>query len=313
MEFKDYYKILGVDKSATKDEIKKAYRKLAMKYHPDRNPGDKAAEEKFKQITEAHEVLSDSEKRKKYDTLGANWKQYQTAGSGFDDFFTQFGGGQQGAGGSFRYSGNMGDLFGNLSGFSDFFENFFGGGRSGFGDFHKSTIRDQKGKDFEATLYIPLEEVYHGVTKEILVNNKKFRIKIEPGTKDRTKLRLKNQGGDAIGRGVKGDFYLTIKIEKHPFYEIEGEDLYYDLDVDLFTAALGGKKKIKLINNKTINLDIPEGTDSGKVFRVGSFGLKKSNSSGRGNLFIRIKVETPKNLNKKEKELIKELQKLRSN
>lgn len=313
MEFKDYYKILGVEKSATKDEIKKAYRKLAMKYHPDRNPGDKTAEEKFKEITEAHEVLSDAEKRKKYDTLGANWKQYQRTGSGFEDFYSKFGGANRSDGSSFKFSGNMGDLFGNLSGFSDFFDSFFGGGGTGFRDFNKSTMRDQKGQDFTTILYIPLEEAYNGASKEILINNKKLRIRLEPGTRDETKLRLKSQGGDAIGRGVKGDLYLTIKIEKHPFYEIEGEDLYYDLDVDFYTATLGGKKRITLINNKTINLEIPEGTDSGKVFRVGKLGLKKSGSGDRGNLFIRIKVETPKNLNKKEKELIIELQKLRSN
>lgn len=314
MEFKDYYKILGVEKTATKDEIKKAYRKLAMKYHPDRNPGNKASEEKFKEITEAHEVLSDAEKRKKYDTLGANWKQYQNTGRGFEDFFTQFGGRRTSSRGtSFEFSGDLGDLFGNLSGFSDFFDSFFGGGRRGFGGFDRSSSRSQNGQDLEASLYIPLEEAYNGGTKEILVNNKKLRIKIEPGTKDGTKLRLKSQGGDAIGRGIKGDLYLTIKIEKHPFYEIEGEDLYYDLDVDFYTAALGGKKMIRLINSTTINLDIPEGTDSGKLFRVGKLGLRKSGSNDQGDLFIRIKVETPKNLNKKEKDLIKELQKLKSN
>ena len=125
MEFKDYYKILGVEKSATKDEIKKAYRKLAMKYHPDRNPGNKASEEKFKEITEAHEVLSDAEKRNKYDTLGANWKQYQNTGRGFDDFFSQFGGQRNSSrGNSFEFSGDLKDLFGNMSGFSDFFDGF---------------------------------------------------------------------------------------------------------------------------------------------------------------------------------------------
>jgi curved DNA-binding protein len=315
MEFKDYYRLLGVEKSATKDEIRKAYRKLAMKYHPDRNPGNKTAEEKFKEITEAHEVLSDTEKRKKYDTLGANWKQYQNTGRGFEDFFTQFSGRRSsGRGTSFEFSGDLGDLFGNMSGFSDFFENFFGGGRNDFGGFSRSSQQNQKGQDLEATLYVPLEEAYNGTSKEILINNKKLRIQIDPGTKDGTKLRLKSQGRDAVGRGIKGDLYLTIKIEKHPFYEIEGEDLYYDLDVDFYTAALGGKKMIKLINNRTINLEIPEGTDSGKVFRVGNFGLKKPGATNsRGNLYIRIKVETPKNLNKKEKELIIELQKLRSN
>ncbi len=312
MEFKDYYKILGVEKSATKDEIKKAYRKLAMKYHPDRNPNNKTAEDKFKEIIEAHEVLSDTEKRKKYDTLGSNWKQYQDRGKGFEDFFSQYGG-RRGTSGSrsFEFSGDFGDLFGNLSGFSDFFDSFFGGGRKDFG---KTKTREAKGQDLLATLYIPLEDAYSGATKEILVNNKKLRIKIEPGTKDGTKLRLKDQGEDAIGRGLKGDLYLTIKIEKHPFYEIEGEDLYYDLDVDFYTAALGGKKRVSLINNKTIDLDIPEGTDSGKFFRVGKLGLKKPGTQNeRGNLYIRIKVETPKNLSKKEKELITELYKLRNN
>jgi curved DNA-binding protein len=312
MEFRDYYKILGVEKSAAQDEIKKAYRKLAMQYHPDRNPDNKSAEEKFKEITEAHEVLSDPEKREKYDSLGANWKRYQNSGKGFDDFFSQFGGRRSsGRGNSFEFSGDLKDLFGNMSGFSDFFDGFFGGSKGGF---NRTAAKNQKGQDLEATLYIPLEEAYNGATKEILISNKKLRINIEPGTNDGTKLRLKNQGGDAAGRGVKGDLYLTIKIEKHPFYELEGEDIYYDLDIELYTAALGGKKRITLINSKTINLEIPEGTDSGKIFRVGNFGLKKPGATnGRGDLYIRIKVETPKNLNKKEKELIKELQKLRSN
>jgi curved DNA-binding protein len=313
MEFKDYYKILGIEKSATKDEIKKAYRKLALKYHPDRNPNDKAAEEKFKEITEAHEVLSDPEKREKYDSLGANWKQYQARGRGFEDFFSQYNKGRGAPGGrSFEFSGDLGDLFGNLSGFSDFFDSFFGSGRKGFGGFNRKSARNQKGQDFEANLYIPLEEAYNGTTKEISVNNKKLRITIDPGMRDGTRLRLKSMGGDAIGGGIKGDLYLTVKIEKNPFYEIEGEDIYYDLDVDFYTAVLGGKKRITLLNNKTINLDIPEGTDSGKLFRVGKLGLKKSTSAKeRGNLYIRIKVDTPKNLNQKEKELIKELQKLR--
>jgi len=312
MEFKDYYKILGVDKSATQDEIKRKYRKLALKYHPDKNPGDKSAEEKFKEITEANEVLSDPEKRKKYDSLGANWKQYQNSGKGFDDFFSQFGGRRSsGRGNSFEFSGDLKDLFGNMSGFSDFFDGFFGGSKGGF---NRTSSKNQKGQDLEATLYIPLEEAYNGAAKEFLIKNKKLRIKIEPGTNDGTKLRLKSQGGEAIGKGVSGDLILTIKIEKHPFFEIEGEDLYYDLDVDFYTAALGGKIKVTLINNKTISLEIPEGTDSGKIFRVGKLGLKRSGTTNsRGNLYIRIKVETPKNLNKKEEELIKELQRLRSN
>ncbi|MGB5529499.1 MAG: J domain-containing protein [Ignavibacteriaceae bacterium] len=311
MEFKDYYKILGVDKSATKEEISKAFRKLALKYHPDKNPNNKAAEEKFKEITEAHEVLSDPEKRKKYDTLGANWNQYQTSGGGFEDFFSQFGG-RRGGGTTFEYSGDFGDMFGGSSGFSDFFDSLFGqrGGRGS--DFYGAQRGREKGQDFEATLYISLEEAYNGASKEVLINGKKLRIKIDPGTKDGSKLRLKDQGSASRSGIVSGDLYLTIKIQKHPFYEIDGDDLYFDLIIDLYTAVLGGKKKVKLINGKTISIDIPEGTDSGKLFRIGNFGLKKQGSgSDRGNLFIRIMIETPKNLSKKELELFKELSKLR--
>lgn len=313
MEFKDYYKILGVDKSATKEEISKAFRKLALKYHPDKNPNDKAAEEKFKEITEAHEVLSDPEKRKKYDQLGANWRQYQTSGGGFEDFFSQFGGRRSGGGTTFEYSGDFGDIFGGTSGFSDFFESLFGQRGGGGSEFFRGQRTAQRGQDFEAVLYISLEEAYNGTTKEVLINGKKLRIRINPGTKDGDKLRLKEQGGASRTGHVSGDLYLTIKITKHPFYEIDGDDLYYDLVIDLYTAVLGGKKKVKLISGKTINLVIPKGTDSGSLFRIGKFGLKKSGfGEERGDLFVRIKVETPKDLSKKEISLFQELAKMRS-
>jgi curved DNA-binding protein len=236
MDFKDYYKILGVDKNASQNEIKKAYRKLAMTYHPDRNEGNKKAEEKFKQITEANEVLSDPGKRKKYDTLGSNWKQHQSQGQGFDDFFSNYGKG--GGGTQYTYSDNLNDLFGNISGFSDFFESFFG--RSG------STERQQgrRGQDFEATLYIPLIEAYNGTTKEISVSGKRVRVKISPGTKDGKKLRLKGLGNEGMNGGEKGDLYLTLKIEKDPYFDLDDNNLYYDFYVDLYTAVLGGKKQV---------------------------------------------------------------------
>ena len=311
MEFKDYYKILGVEKSATKEEISRAFRKLAVKYHPDKNPNNKSAEEKFKEITEAHEVLSDPEKRKKYDALGSNWNQYQTSGGGFEDFFSQYGGRRKG-GTSFEYSGDLGDMFGGTSGFSDFFESLFGQRSGRQSDFFGSSRRKEKGQDFEATLYISLEEAYNGTTKEVIINGKKLRVKITPGTKDGDKLRLKDLGGASQSGNVKGDLYLTIKIERHPFYVIDNDDLYYDLTIDLYAAVLGGKKNINLINGKTINLNIPKGTDNDSVFRIGNFGLKKSGSANeRGNLFVRVKVDIPKNLSKKEIELFKELSKLR--
>ncbi|HEY6436259.1 MAG TPA: J domain-containing protein, partial [Ignavibacteriaceae bacterium] len=296
MEFKDYYKMLGVEKSATKDEISKAFRKLALKYHPDKNPNDNTAEEKFKEITEAHEVLSDPEKRKKYDTLGANWNQYQSSGGGFEDFFSQYGGSSRG-GTTYEFSGNFEDLFGGTTGFSDFFENIFGHSGNRGAKFYGTQHGKEKGQDFEATLYISLEEAYNGTSKDVLINGKKLRIKINHGTRDGDKLRLKDQGGSSRSGKVMGDLYVTIKIERHPFYEIDGDDLYYDLTIDLYAAVLGGKKKVKLITGKTINLDIPRGTDNGTLFRIGKFGLNKSGvGEDRGDLYVRIKIDTPKNL-----------------
>ncbi len=310
MEFKDYYKILGVDKTATQDDIKKSYRKLAMKYHPDHNQGNKKAEEKFKQITEANEVLSDSEKRKKYDMLGSNWRQYQSRGQGFDDFSSNFGS-RGGTGTQYNFSGDLGDIFGNVSGFSDFFESFFG--RSGAAPGRTHNQRSRKGQDFEATLYIPLIEAYNGTKKEILINNKKVRIKIEPGTKDGKKLRLKGLGNEGLNGGEKGDLYLTLKIEKDPYFEIDGKNLYYDLYIDLYTAVLGGKKEIITLGGKTINLTIPKGTESGKILRLKGLGFPTSEKSKTyGDLLVRIKVELPKNLSNKEKELFRTLASIRS-
>ena len=312
MEFKDYYKILGVEKSATQDEIKKAYRKLAMKFHPDRNPGDKSAEEKFKEITEANEVLSDPEKRKKYDTLGANWKQYQHAGTGFDDFFSQYGGSRRSGGTTYEFSGDMGDLFGNLGGFSDFFESFFGGGgrrqsRSGFGSQGFQT--QQTGIDVEADLNITLEEAFNGSERQISIDGKKLKIKINPGTKDGQKLRLKGLGRSRTTSGNKGDLYLNIHILHHPFYEIKDDELFYNLDIDLYTAVLGGKEQIITLDGKTISINIPEGTESEKILRLKGLGLNKT--YGRGDLFVNIHVTVPRNLNAEEKELFKKLKSLR--
>jgi len=310
MEYKDYYKILGVEKTATQDEIKKAYRKLAMKYHPDRNPGNKSAEEKFKEITEANEVLSDPDKRKKYDTLGANWKQYQhTGGQGFDDFFTNFGGGrrQTGSGSSYEFNGNLNDIFGGMGGgFSDFFESFFGGRGGGFGG---RTQQQKTAVDVEAILNVSLEDAFNGSEKTINVDGKKLKIKVIPGTKDGQKLRLKGLGRSKTADGTKGDLYLNIHVLQHPFYEIKENTLYYNLDVDLYTAVLGGKENIRTLDGKTISINIPEGTESEKKLRLKGLGL--IDNGVRGDLFVDIHVTVPKNLNKEEKELFKKLKSLR--
>jgi curved DNA-binding protein len=312
MEFKDYYKILGVEKTATKEEISKAFRKLAVKYHPDKNPNNKAAEEKFKEITEAHEVLADQEKRKKYDALGANWNQYRSSGGGFEDFFSQYGGGRRG-GTTYEFSGDFGDLFGGMGGgFSDFFESIFGGSgrqtRSGFGS---QGFQDQPtGIDVEADLHITLEEAFNGSERQISIDGKKLKIKINPGTSDGQKLRLKGLGRSSVQGATKGDLFLNILILQHPFYEIKDGELFYNLDVDLITAVLGGKEEIKTLDGKKISVKIPEGTESEKTLRLKGLGLKKANE--RGDLFVKVHVMIPKNLSEKEKKLFKELSKLRN-
>jgi curved DNA-binding protein len=312
MEFKDYYKILGVEKSATKEEISKAFRKLAVKYHPDKNPNNKAAEEKFKEITEAHEVLSDPEKRKKYDALGANWRQYQSSGGGFDDFFSQFGGARRGSGTTYEFSGDIGDLFGGMGGgFSDFFESFFGGGRrqarSGFSS--QGFQNHSAGIDVEADMKITLEEAFNGSERHISIDGKKLKIKINPGTSDGQKLRLKGLGRSSIQGGAKGDLFLNIHILQHPFYEVKDDELFYNLDIDLYTAVLGGKEEIKTLDGKKISINIPEGTESEKILRLKKLGLPKNNE--RGDLFVKVHVTIPKNLSEKEKKLFKELSKFR--
>jgi curved DNA-binding protein len=312
MEFKDYYEILGVEKDATREEIKKAYRKLALKYHPDRNPDNKQSEEKFKEITEANEVLSDPEKRKKYDQLGANWKYYQQPGAGsagMDDLFSQFGG-RGGGRTTYEYSGDLGDMFGNIGGFSDFFESFFGG--RGAGAQHSTFSSAQKGQDYEANLNLTLEEVFNGTDRQLSVDGKKLKVKIEPGTRDKTRLRIRGMGSPGSHGGSKGDLYLNIHIIDHPFYEIKGDDLYYNLDVELYTAMLGGNVQIQTLDHKKLSIVIPPETDNGKLLKLRGQGLtEKENKNKRGDLYVRIIIQIPKHLSKEEKELFKKLDQLR--
>jgi len=312
MDFRDYYKILGVEKDATQEEIKKAYRKLALKYHPDRNPDNKQAEETFKEITEANEVLSDPEKRKKYDQLGANWKNYQQPGSGgpgMEDFYNQFGG-RGGGRTEYQYSGDLGDMFGNIGGFSDFFESFFGG--KGTGAQRNPFTSARKGQDYEANLNLTLEEVHNGVDRSISVDGKKLKVKIESGTRDKTRLRLRGMGALGSSGGEKGDLYLNIHVLDHPFYEVKGDDLYYNLDVDLYTAVLGGNVQIQTLDHKTLSIVIPPETDNGKLLKLRGQGMfRQDNKSKRGDLYIRILVQIPKHLSKEEIELFRKLSQLR--
>jgi len=308
MEYKDYYKTLGVEKNATADEIKKAYRKLAKKYHPDKNPGSKPSEEKFKEVSEANEVLSDPEKRKKYDQLGSNWKNYENAGAGGDERFRNYYQSNQQSGRTYT-SNDINDLFGG-GGFSDFFESFFGGSA---GSAARQQPRSRKGKDYEAALNISLEEAFNGTEKEFTLDGKKIRVKITPGIEQGKKLRLKNQGAAGVTGGEKGDLYITIQIASHPLFERVGNDLNYNLDVDLYTALLGGKKSVKTIDGKTINVNIPAETENGTTLRIKNMGMHNSNSAElRGDLYVKINVKLPKNLSSHEKELVAKLQALRN-
>mgnify|MGYP003376258683 CR=1 FL=1 len=254
--------------------------------------------------------LSDPDKRKKYDTLGSNWNQYQhTGGQGFDDFSSRFGGGrrQSGQGSTYEYSGNINDMFGNAGGgFSDFFESFFGGSGGGFGG---RTQQQKTAIDVEANMNVTLEDAFVGSEKTISVEGKKLKIKINPGTKDGQKLRLKGLGRSKTADGTKGDLYLNIHILQHPFYEIKENDLYYNLDIDLYTAVLGGKESIRTLDGKTVSINIPEGTESEKILRLKNLGMHTD--TGRGDLFVNIHVTVPKELTTEEKELFNKLKSLR--
>ncbi len=249
MEYKDYYKTLGVAKTATASEIKKAYRKLAVKYHPDKTKDDKVAEEKFKEVTEAYEVLKDSDKRKKYDELGANWKMYEQQGTNgkppYGGYGSPFGGGRT----QQEFSEEYSDLFGGGGGFSDFFESFFGGqgGGGSRGPYTSQRGYATKGQDHQASITIPLQQAYQGVNPVVNVSGKRLRIKIKPGIENGQTLKIPGKGGASLQGGPAGDLFLTINVEQHPDFTRQGNDLHTTVPVDVYTAMLGGKITIKTL------------------------------------------------------------------
>ena len=297
MEYKDYYKVLGVDRSAKQDEIKKAYRKLAVKYHPDKNPGDKAAEEKFKEISEAYQVLGNEESRKKYDELGANWKQYENmnyGGQGFQGFE-----GFQGFGGS---------------GFSDFFDAFFGGNGGGF-DFEnisfggsggrRSRTRAMKGQDLTASIDLTLREAYSGSQRLINVGNETIKISIKPGVKSGQTLRVKGKGGHGVNGGENGDLLMKINILQDPVYQRDGDDLIRIVNIDVYTAILGGKIEIDTMKGN-VSVPIKPQTQNNSMLRLKGLGMPHYGKEGAGALLLKIQIVLPSHFSEKELELIKQ-------
>jgi len=319
MEYKDYYSILGVDRNASEKDIRRAYRRLARQFHPDVNPGDKRAEERFKEINEAYEVLSDPDKRAKYDRLGASWQQWQRMGRDpgqFDwsQWFTGAPGGTR-----VEWSGDLGDLFGGAGAdmFSDFFRAIFGGmGSTGYtrtaGDpFHRAGQRTMRGQDVEAPVEITLEEAFHGTTRVLERNGRRIRVKIPPGARSGSKVRVAGQGSPGYGGGPPGELYLNITVKPHPVFRREGDNLRCDVEVDLYTAVLGGQVRVATLNGD-VSLKIPAGTTSGQTFRLRGKGMPNPrHPRQRGDLLVTVQVQVPRKLSARERELFEELARLR--
>ena len=289
MDYKDYYAVLGVNKNATEKEIKQAYRKLARKYHPDVNPGSKEAEEKFKEISEAYEVLSDKEKRAKYDRFGEEWQRYEHQGAPGPGGYEHFG--------DFNFDQGYG-----TGEFGDFFEMLFGP--------RGAARQDIRGADLEATIQITLEEAHEGATKSISVSPsgrqaKRLEMKIPPGVNEGSRIRLAGEGAAGPG-GQKGDLYLIVRMKPNHTFERRGDDLYEDMTVPFTTAALGGEIQVRTMKGR-VTMKIPSGAQSGQAFRLTGQGMPRLNKPGKGDLFVRLKVSVPKRLTDRQRELIQEL------
>jgi curved DNA-binding protein len=303
MEYKDYYQILGVDRKADEEEIKRAYRKLALKHHPDKNPGDKQAEERFKEINEAYDVLGDPTKRAKYDQLGSSYRAWQQRGGhpgGFD--WSQW---MRGTPGGVRVEvGDFGDLFG---GFSDFFNAIFGGMTDQ--GFDVSGRPRGRLRDIEQPVNISLSEAYSGTTRVLHIDGRKIEVKIPPGAKTGTKVRI-NLKKENI-QGNMGNLYLLVNVAPDPSYERKGDNLYVDVDLDIYRAVLGGETRVRTMAGDVM-LTIPPGSQPGQLFRLEGRGMPKlRNPSRHGDLYARLQINLPQDLSDRERELFQQLAKLR--
>ena len=313
MEYKDYYKVLGVSKSASAEDIKKAFRKLARRYHPDVNPGDKKSEEKFKEINEAYEVLSDVTKRRKYDTLGPNWQE-------------QFGYPSAAGGRTSNFRGSTMDY--NSAGFSDFFEALFG---------RPAASTRKTGEDIEQRVEVTFQEAYSGGMRTFniqstetcpvcrgtrvvagksctncnglgaLARSKRIQVKIPAGVDNGSKIRVAGEGQPGSGGGPRGDLFLVISVKPEPLFERKGDDLYSDIDVDLVTAILGGEVAVATPGGRKLVLTVPPETQNGRLFRLANKGMPRLRGEGNGNFFARVKVVLPMGLSDDERGLFEQL------
>ncbi len=316
MEFKDYYATLGVPKTASDADIKKAYRKLARKYHPDLNPGDKTAEATFKDINEAHEVLSDADKRRKYDELGANWRQYEQAerAGGTPDGFSGFqGGGFPGGGGaSYRTMTpeEMEQLFGTDDPFSDFFHTFFGGAGSrgaGARSGGRRSARPQRGHDYESPIDLTLEEAFTGTSRRLALQrdskDRTVEVRIPAGVKDGARVRVAGEGGPAADGASPGDLYLVVRLLPHARFERRGQDLHTKVGLPIPTAVLGGEVSVPTLAGSSLRLRVPPHTPSGRVFRLRGHGMPTvGKPDERGDLYATAEIEVPTSLTADERQ-----------
>ncbi len=294
MSYQDYYRVLGVNKQATEQEIKKAYRKLAQKWHPDKNPEDSKAAERFKEINEAYQVLSDPQKRTQYDQFGSGWEQ---AGG--------FGANNPWAGGGYSTRvEDLNDLFGGAGGFSDFFETVFSRGGS-------AQSRPRNGQNIEQPLVISLYEAYHGGARGVNIDGRNLEVKIPQGVKTGSKIRLKGEGMAGFNGGRSGDLYLIVEVADDPNFSRQGDNLYAEITVPLYVAILGGKVEVPTLDGR-VNLNIPPETANGTKFRLAGKGMPKLKSKDKfGDLYAVVNIGLPANLTEQERTLFEELASLR--
>jgi len=295
MDYKDYYKILGVDRKAGDEDIRKAYRKLAKQYHPDYNPNNKQAEERFKEINEAYEVLSDSKKRSHYDRLGSDYSQWQRRGNPGDFNWDQYGGFP---GGTRVNMDDLNDMFGGAGGFSDFFQTIFGMGGG------RTSARSQP-QGYQQELEISLEEAYKGTTRLIQTEGKQKQVRIPAGVRTGSKVRVAGAGPNGL------DLYLIVDVGEDKRFERRSNDLHTTATVNVFTAILGGDADVETLDGK-IKLNVPAGTQPDQVFRLAGRGMPHvRNTKEKGDLYVKLKVQIPRYLSSKQRELLEEASKIK--